>query len=200
MSDEGKAPSGGDQNAGGDNGKEGKDQVAYETYRKVLSEKKAKDAALEEAKAKLAEYEAKEKERAEAELKAKEDWKTMLALREKELAEAKGEAEKLKSERVQGMKLDAFLQTMQGKIEHKFWGFIDLEEVKVGPDGKIDQMSVTQAVENFKKQYPELIKTGAGPKTPAESPSGHEAISYEEWLKLPAKEMAKRAKDIINKI
>lgn len=178
-----------------------KDTVAYETYRKLLSEKKARDEALETYKKELAEYKRKEKEAEEAKLKEEQNWKAIVELREKELNEERTMRIQMQEERLNATKLDTFLQSLGGKVDSKYWGMIDLEKIAINPEsGQVDQMSVTQAVEAFRKNYPELIKTGTGPKIPSDAPQGNGSLTYEEWKKLPAKEMRARVKDIVGSI
>lgn len=173
------------------------EKVSYETYKRVLSEKKKRDEELEKHRIELAEVKRKLKEDEELKLKEKEDYKSLIQIREKELEEARNESKALREEQLQNLKLGSFLKTLGSEVHSKYWGMIDLEQVKLDPDGKIDQMSITQAVENFKKTYPELIINGRGPKLPADAPSsGPGSLTVEEWKKLPSKEMAKRIKDL----
>lgn len=137
------------------------------------------------------------KEKEEKELKEKEDFKTLLKLREEELEKNKKDLEQERFQRQQGMKLDAVLSLVDGKIDQKFWGMIDLEQIKLNPDsGQPDQMSVSQYVENFKKTYPELIKTGIPQTTPPNAPQNGEILTYEKWLSLPAKDQKARYKEM----
>ena len=138
---------------------------------------------------KLKTFEQSAKEKQDLELKAKEDYKALVELRDKEILTTKQELESERFQRQQGMKIDAFLNVIEGKIDQKYWGMIDLEQVKINPDTKmIDQMSVAKAVEDFKKTYPELIKTGISQFTPPNAPTNGEVLTYEKWLTLPLKE------------
>jgi vacuolar-type H+-ATPase subunit I/STV1 len=142
---------------------------------------------------KLKTFEQSAKEKQDLELKAKEDYKSLVELRDTELLTTKKELESERFQRQQGQKLDAFLSVVEGKIDPKYWGMIDLEQVKINPDSKaIDQMSVSQAVEAFKKTYPELIKTGISQFAPPNAPTNGEILTYEAWLTLPLKEQKAR--------
>lgn len=142
---------------------------------------------------KLKTFEQSAKEKQDLELKAKEDYKALVELRDSELLTTKKELEAERFQRQQGQKLDAFLSVVEGKIDQKYWSMIDLEQVKINPDSKaIDQMSVSQAVDAFKKTYPELIKTGISQFTPPNAPANGEALTYEKWLTLPLKEQKAR--------
>lgn len=137
------------------------------------------------------------KEKEEKELKEKEDYKTLVQLREEELTKTKSELESERFQRQQGMKLDAFLSILDGKVDSKYWGMIDLEKISINPETKqIDQMSVSKAVEDFRKTYPELIKTGQAQVPPPNAPSNGEVLTYEKWLTLPLKEQKARYKEL----
>lgn len=137
------------------------------------------------------------KEKEEKELKEKEDYKTLVQLREEELTKTKSELESERFQRQQGMKLDAFLSILDGKVDSKYWGMIDLDKISINPETKqIDQMSVSKAVEDFRKTYPELIKTGQAQIPPANAPSNGEVLTYEKWLTLPLKEQKARYKEL----
>ena len=43
---------------------------------------------------------------------------------------------------------------------------------------------------------PEIIKSTIKGNLPNESPTGSKTLSYQEWLKLPAKEMKARRKEV----
>ena len=170
-----------------------KDFVSHESWLKLLDEKK-------KLKEKLDASEKERKEREEAELRAKEDFKKIGELREQEAKELR---EKLtqKEERERGaIKLDAFLSTLDGKVDKKYWGHINLDAIVVDPEtGVVDQMSVTKEVERFRKEYFEIVQRPDQNKLPNNPPGGSAGakITYEQWKQLPAKEMAARMKDVI---
>jgi len=142
---------------------------------------------------KLKTFEQIAKEKQDLELKAKEDYKALVELRDSELLTTKKELDAERTQRIQGQKLDAFLSVIEGKVDPKYWGMIDLEQIKLNPDSKeIDKMSVSQLVEQFKKTYPELIKTGISQFTPPNAPLNGEVLTHEKWLTLPLKEQKAR--------
>lgn len=188
--------SGSNQNSGGAGSQKSVEELAKELEalrnhnQELLSEKK-------KVSEKLKTFEQLAKEKEEKELKEKEDFKTLVQLREQELEKTKSELEIERTQRMQGMKLDAFLSVIDGKIDSKYWGMIDLEQIKLNPDSKqIDQMSVSQAVEVFKKTYPELIKTNMGQMIPANAPTNGDILTYDKWLTLPVKEQKARYKEM----
>lgn len=147
------------------------DTVKYDTYKKVLSEKKRRDDQLKQAQDQIAEFQKAEKERTENELKQKEDYKQLLEMREQEIAELKTGFTTLQAQQQNATKLDSFLGTLDGKVDRKYWGMIDLDKIIIDPEtGVADEMSVTKAVEGFKKEYPELVQTKGAPKVSSEAP------------------------------
>lgn len=168
------------------------DKVSYDTYKKILAEKKA-------AQAKLDEYQ-KESERREAQ-KLEEQQKY------KELYEnAKTETQSL-SEKVQAyetrwqdaIKLTAFHDALGDtkKIDSKYSGFIDTSKILVDPEsGKIDKVSVQKEVERVTNSYPEIVKSTITSHLPNQSPSSNGTLTPEQWRKLPLAEMKKRRKEV----
>lgn len=194
---EAQLPSGNSQNANGVSGQKSAEELQKEIEalrnhtQELLSEKKKVSEKYKSLEQQL-------KEKQELELKEKEDFKTLVKLREEELQKTKAELETERIQRQQGMKLDAFLSVLDGKVDSKYWGMIDLEKIAINPDSRqIDEMSVAKAVEDFKKTYPELIKTGLAQATPANAPQAGDVLTYEKWLTLPAKEQKLRYKEML---
>lgn len=176
-----------------DSAPKAEDKVSYETYQKLLGEKKKRD--LE-----LTEFKKREKDREEQELKQKEDYKKLLALRDEELEKTRSELAQSKSTLENGAKLQAFLDALDGQVEQQYWGLIDLNQVVLNPEtGLPEDVSVKKAALEFKTKYGLVIKQAGSNKMPHDAPkgSGSVGLSYEEWLKLPAKDMRARLKDVI---
>lgn len=169
-----------------------KETVAYETHLKLLDEKK-------KLKERLDSLEAAAKKREEDDLKAKEDFKKIAELKEQEANEFKQKLELVEARERNAIKLDAFLKTLDGKVDQKFWGHVDLDAILVNPDtGELDKMSVAKVVEKFRKEYPEIIQRPGQNQLPNAAAAGASGskLTYEEWLKLPPKEMAARRNEV----
>lgn len=150
-----------------------KDSVAYDTYRKVLSEKKRRDDEVATLREQVESLQSADKQRTETELKQKEDYKQLLELRDQELAEAKTQLGSLGKQRADASKLDAFLSALDGKVDKKFWHLVNLDKIVVDPEsGNVDEMSVTKQVEDFRTSYPEIITVKGLSKMPSQSPRG----------------------------
>lgn len=194
MADEAIVSSGDNQNStsGSSDQEQKKDVVSYESHLKLLNEKR-------KLKERLDELERASKEKEEADLRAKEDFKKIAELKEAEAKQLKEELEKTKAREINAGKLDAFLSTLDGKVERKYWGHINLEQILVNPEtGDLDQMSVAKEVERFRKEYPEVIKKPGVNQLSSAAPLGSEGgpITYEEWRKLPLKEQKARYREM----
>jgi hypothetical protein len=167
-----------------------KDSVAYETYRKVLSEKKRRDAELKDALDRLNHYETEAKTREEQELKSKDEWKKLLEIREAELHETKSKLSQVFEQQVNTAKLTTFFDSLDGKVAKKYWDKIPLDAIVYDDSaGEIDKASVQRAIERFKKEYPEVIMAESGPKVTSVAPSTAAKDSKEDMYAKFAKSM-----------
>jgi len=188
---------GGDGEKNQNNENTGKGHVSYETYQKTLDEaKKAKEKlrAIEEQASKLA----------EEKMIAEGNWKGLLEARENRIKELEEENNQTKSkygelnERIAGsQKLSKVLSKLGGDLDDKYFGLIDISEVKVNPEtGEVDDMSAAKVAENFRTMYPETIKKKFNPNSMGENRSGTgndqpTTIAYKDWSKLPYNEQRK---------
>lgn len=193
-------PGGSPENSGGSSPdlKEG-DKVDYRSYQKVLDEKKRvadENAALKRT---IEAKDAAERERQAADLKAKEDYKALAELREKENTELKGKLAERDTMFSEAEKLSAFTRLLGGHIQPQYLGLVNTAEIIIDPaTGKVDEGSVALAVKNFRAKYPEVISTKKG-ALPAGAPAGSGgSLTYEAWLKLPAKEMVERRNEVVD--
>ncbi len=142
-----------------------------------------------------------EKEKKDAEVKAlkdKDDWKTLAEQREADLQAANEKLSKKETEDRDRAKLAAVLDAVGGRVDRKYWGLIDIDQVAVNPEtGEVDKTSATKYANVFKSEHGILIKTVKGDGIVKDAPKGGVgSITHAEWLKLPAKEMAARLKDV----
>lgn len=165
--------------------------VSYDSYKKLMDEKKKRDEELRDLKSK-------EKERQEKDLSDEKNFQELLKLREKELADAKAASKEMADTLERGMKLRALLDSVQGKVEQKYWNLLDLDRIAMNPETKLpDTVSVNALAREFEKTFPEVVRKGNGaglPNEAAGSTTGR--LSYAEWLKLPAKDMRKRMGEV----
>ena len=177
-----------------DDGKETPpDKVDYAKFRELLDEKKKVQARERELAAKLSEYEKAQKDKEEELARKRGDFDTILKTREERIKELEADAEANKRHKQDVKKLSAFLKSA-GDVEEKWMGLIQIGDIAVNPDtGEVDQMSVSKAVDSFKKTWPEAFKK-PGVRIPTEAPNGApDMITESAWKKLASnpKEMNK---------
>ena len=173
MSEETKQVIGDDnQQPVSDSVEEPKQELSYQSYRRAITEKKNAQEKLREFESKIADYENQLKTHEENKLREKEDYKGLISMREQEIEKLKAELQneasrnqQMQDERIMGLKYNSFMKALDGEVDHKYLSLVDTDKIVWNPDeGKIDEMSVTKAVEEFKKQYPDIIRTKQGPK------------------------------------
>lgn len=210
MSETVKASSGSDQQSasGGVEDTEladsssGKDTVAYETYKKVVAEKKRRDAELAAKDEELKKLKAAEKERVEAELKAKEDYKKLLEIREKEIQEKDRQLKEVMSDIEQSTKFEALLSALPGQVPKKFWSMIDTAQIVIDPNtGSPDPSSVKKAAEAFQANFPELIVQPGKAKLPNAAAAGTgQQMNDELWKSLDPKQKKERLPEYVESL
>ena len=180
-------------------GSEGKpdDMVKYDTYRKAVTESKKRQEKLVDQQKLIDDYAAADKKRDEENMVKNEEWQKVIQVRDEELAAARAENVELKTTRSNAMKLQSFLSTIDGVVDEPYWGLINIENIATDPTtGKIDEMTVAQEVERFKKVHWKIVeKPGTSTGMPNEAPQGKSTLTRADWLKLPAKEMAERMQE-----
>jgi hypothetical protein len=151
-------------------------QVSYDSYKKAVDEAKA-------AKKRLDDFERKEKDREEASLKEQGNFKKLLEQREAELKDTQKKLTDLDSKISNSRKLNSVLGAIGSEIPKQYWGLIDLEQIAVDPDsGLPDESSIKKAAEEFRKQFPEVIKTTKG-KLPNDAPGGAGSLGFAAEIK-----------------
>lgn len=175
------------------------DSVKYETYTKVLSEKKKRDEEVSELKKQLESFQSKDKEREETNLKAKEDYKKLLEIRDKELKESRDKHAGLLGTLEQVAKRGAFLDAVSGTIDEQYYSLIDMKNIVIDPStGIVDEASVLKAAKDFEAKYPLVIKRSSGNGLPNDAAKGGSTkLTYEEWKSLPLKEQKSRLKEVL---
>lgn len=180
----------------------GKDTVAYETYKKVVAEKKRRDAELAAKDEELKKLKAAEKERVESELKAKEDYKKLLEIREKEIQEKDRQLKEVMSDIEQSTKFEALLSALPGQVPKKFWTMIDTTQIVIDPNtGSPDPSSVKKAAETFQANFPELIVQPGKAKLPNTAAAGTgQAMTEEVWKGLDPKQKKERLPEYVESL
>lgn len=172
--------------------------VPREKYRGLLDEKKTASAKLQAANAELETLRSEKAAREQAEAIKRGDHEALAKTAKDEADRLKTENEFLKAERTEQRKLGAFVRNLGQPLDAKFYGLVDLDKIKVGADGSIDQETLTKAVSEYKRTYAETLTIKSGGEPPGGSPKGAKgsALSVEEWRALPLKERKQRMGDV----
>jgi hypothetical protein len=192
-------------------GGEKKDVVDYETFNKLLGQRKADQIKLKELDEKLKSFEAKEtelqaKERELEEKKALSDgnWKAILESREAQLKRLEAEKAVLQEsvgayekKFTDALKINAFQEALGGKLKKSdYYNFVDTSKIAIDPEtGSIDDKSLKDYATKFATDFKELIAFKGG-TLPSDAPSPKGKLTYEEWLRLPVKEQRLRQNDV----
>jgi len=177
-------------------------RVAYETYQKVLREKKARDEQLKSVSEKLAAYELEKTSLEEAKLKEQGEFKSLL---EKEQAKRKAIEEELtglKSGLQNSIKKSALEEKLGGKLrKSEYAAFIPFDRIAIDPETmRVDDTSLAEVAEEFQKEHKILFDFGnKGQGLPGNAPKAQTQLSYEQWLKLPLKEQKTRMHEVLKK-
>jgi hypothetical protein len=161
-----------DQGSADDQEPNQQDTVAYKTYQKVLSERKRDAERVREKDAIIAEFQAKEKQRIQDELIAKEEWKQLLDVTQSELKETREKLSSFERDRIDGLKLHVFMETLGGSIPTKYLDKVPLDKMVYDHEtGELDMSSVQKAQMFVKREYPEIIQIASGPKVSPVAPT-----------------------------
>lgn len=190
-----------------------KDKVAYETYLRVLDEKKKTQEKLkqeqEEKKAmteKLAQFENEKKQLEEQKLIEKGDLQKLIELREKELQERELKLKQIESEKeeirqayVDRVKLEAFYTKLPGKItDPDHLKLAKLDDIIINPEtGEIDNKSVENVVSDYVKRHGKLIDVRQSMFLPNGAAQSSNSLSPESFKKLSLKDMKKNAAEAV---
>jgi hypothetical protein len=143
-----------------------KDQVSYETHRRLLAEKKQ----LAE---RLASIEAERRATVEKEAREKEDFKKMVELRDQELSQIREEYSGLKNQVYHAVKRSTFEEAIGIKIPKQYERLIDYDAIVFDPStNSVDELSLSKYVDQFKKDFREIMMPQAVPGVSQQAPKG----------------------------
>ena len=167
------------------------DMVSYDTYQKVLAEKKKRDA-------ELAEYKADKKSREETELRQKEDWKKIIELRDKELTETKTKLSQLENGVLASVKLDSLLHKLSGSVSQEYFGLFDLDKIAIDPTtNKIDELSLNQYAKEVESKYSKIIEKKGSASIPNNAANGTASPSFDNWGSMSLADKKKYEKEYV---
>jgi hypothetical protein len=174
------------------------DKVDYESYKRLLDQKKQRDRELLELRRQQEEIDKKKKLENEQYKQLYEE----TSEKHKELEKKFGELHK---SRIDDFKEAAFLSMLPGDLlKSEYMAHADINEIIFDEDnGSINQDSVKSVVDKFVKNHGHLVKQRNKPELPNDAPGNTDGqksgkLTYDQWLKLPYKDKKARIKDVIN--
>lgn len=148
-----------------------KDSVQYETYRRVLAEKKKRDQELSELRDQVNMLQTSQKQREDEELRKKEDWKQLLEQREQELAQVKDQFNGLQTRQVISEKARAFLNEVGGLKHDRYLELVDFDQIGYDSEsGSIDELSLKKVADSFRTEHDALLAVKDTAKIPNTAP------------------------------
>lgn len=203
MSDANQIPSGEPQgepvaNPGEAEQKNQKDSVKYETYSKVLGEKKKAASDLELARAKIAEFEARDQQAKEEKLKDEEKWQEYAKEQQAKADAAQQELQSYRNREVYQAKVSKVVGLVDG-LSSKYHHLIDDDAIGYDPStGEFDESSLQKEVERIKSQYPEVLVKPQNSSFPgnAPKPNGNASMSAVDFARLSKDEKKARLGEV----
>jgi hypothetical protein len=177
------------------------DVVKYDTYQKVLNEKKKRDEELRKANEQISAFEQERKNIQEQSLREKEDFKKLFESRDGELKQTQTQLSQLQESINNSKKMSSFLGLLGESLEQPYWNLVDLDKIAIDPTtGKPDEQVSKQYAEEFRKTHWKLFDVAGGARMPnhVAGPVKSQGLTKEQWLKLPYNEQKKRMNDIID--
>ena len=140
------------------------DKVAYETYKRVLSEaKKLKD--------QVKAFEEEKNKGHEARLKEQNEWKILAESYKTRLDETTSKLDEQEQSIVNGMKYQEFEKHLGGRLKNKDYAtFIEFDKIVMNPETKrVDDESVKGVVSAFVKSHSHLVEFENSSRLPNEA-------------------------------
>ena len=173
------------------------DKVAYNTYKKLLNEKKQQQQKLEELLSWRKEIELQKEEEEEKKLKEQQKWQEIADKKEKELKKLQEQMSFEKKKQQNKIKEEAFKDALGANLKKAYMLHVDLDAIDLSEDGQIDEYTLENVVDKFKEEFPELLPKKVEEKEekrislPNKRPKGvkPQSFSMQELKGLSTKEL-----------
>jgi hypothetical protein len=136
-----------------------KDSVSYETFNKLLAQRKKDKEVLKTYEKQVEELSGWKKSIEEQESVKKGEYEKILTTYKTENEALKGKLSEVQKSIVDGQKYNAFLDKLPGRLDRsEYLQFVDIEEIAIDPDtGIVDEATVQSSVDKFVKGFGKLI-------------------------------------------
>jgi type II secretory pathway pseudopilin PulG len=159
-------------NGGTENGKsasgandEQDDKVSYETYKKVLDQRKADRDKARELQEQLDAVKAERESAEAARLAEQKRYEELYNAEKSKVEKLSGQIKEMTTQQVERAKKSALKEAL-GVSKEEYLKFADLDAIQLLEDGTPDPETLKSAANKFRETYPELIPAKSGSKIP----------------------------------
>lgn len=168
-----------------------KQAVSYETFDKLLNQRKKDREKLDTYEKQLAELSGWKKQIEESESIKKGEYEKILSTYKTENETLKGKLSEVQKSIVDGQKYNAFLDKLPGRLDrNEFLQFVNIEQIAIDPEtGVVDEKTVQATVDDFVKNYSKLITPTNSKSLPSHDRIGHVGTQQKTVQKLSNEEL-----------
>lgn len=161
---------GGDSLAGSETTEDSSQMVKFESYQKVLSQKKAQDEKLRDMQSKLAEFEAAEATKLEAQLRDEKRHDEIIQTLKQKNEELSGRLGQVQGEIANSIKRQALEREIGGFAHPDYARFAQLDSIGLTEDGSVDTETLGREAKRIRETHPHLLKASV-PNLPNGAPA-----------------------------
>lgn len=171
------------------------DSVSYESYQKLLNQRKSDKLKADALEAKLKELEKKANEQEENKLKEQNKFKELYEAKSKEVADLSEKFTGLNQSIVRAEKLSAFERAAGAPLKHEaYYSHVDVDAIRMDDSGNIDSESLNEVVGAFRNVHGDSL---FNIKTAKTLPSGAPNEAATKGLKdLTTEEIKAKLKEL----
>lgn len=168
-----------------------KQAVSYETFDKLLNQRKKDREKLDTYEKQLQELSGWKKQIEESESIKKGEYEKILTTYKTENETLKSKLSEVQRSIVDGQKYNAFLDKLPGRLDrNEFLQFVDIEKIAIDPEtGVVDEKTVQATVDNFVKNYGKLITATNSKSLPSHDRIGEVGNQVKSVKKLSDEEL-----------
>lgn len=170
--------------------------VKYDTYAKLLSQHKTNKAKLSSVTEELNTLKAERQAAEEAALAEQGKFQQMFETKSKEVEMLQAKLGDYELQNVIRIKQDALKAALPTLRKEEYLKFADINSIQIDENGVVDMDSVASVANGFKQSYGDLLSTPNANLPNGAPKDGKIGLTYEQWLKLSAKEQMARSHEV----
>lgn len=140
---------------------------SYESYRKVLNEKKTLAAEMKKMQDRLAQIESEKESEEEAKLQSQKQFETLAEKHKKERDTYKQKFDELNNRIVVSAKRSALDAEIGGVLKPEYLEFADLSKIRILDNGEVDKDSLKEVADAYRTEHPHLLRSVSTGKSTA---------------------------------